>query len=97
MGLGRVFAVTREQRTKGTKTEADLNQIKILRDTAEIGLADAEEALRDAKRVLGPLLNIRSDQALALGLRGTLRDVAPPAPPAEELVRVALGIRPVMC
>jgi cobalt-zinc-cadmium efflux system outer membrane protein len=94
VGLGRVFAVTHEQRTKGTKTEADLNQIKILRDTAEIGLADAEEALRDAKRVLGPLLNIRSDQALALGLRGTIRDVAPPAPPAEELVRAALGIRP---
>jgi cobalt-zinc-cadmium efflux system outer membrane protein len=40
------------------------------------------------------LLNLRLDQAEELETRGTIQDKAPPPPPADELIRLALECRP---
>jgi outer membrane protein, heavy metal efflux system len=63
-------------------------------EAAEVGVMDAEEAYRDAKRTLGGLLNIPPEQAEALEMRGTIRDLVPPPPPAEALTGMALVARP---
>jgi cobalt-zinc-cadmium efflux system outer membrane protein len=78
----------------GTITEADYYQIANQLEAAEVGVNDAEEAYRDAKRTLGGLLNIPTDQAEVMEVRGTIRDPYPPPPPSDELIRMALGIRP---
>ncbi len=57
-GLRDVLKTTRVQLENKTITEADLLQVKGQLDAAELGLADAEELLRDAKRTVGGLLNI---------------------------------------
>ncbi|HEX8203275.1 MAG TPA: TolC family protein, partial [Isosphaeraceae bacterium] len=86
-GLDQLEEVIRTLRKEGEATEADLNRARIQRDAAVIGLTEAEEALREAKRALAPVLNLAAAQAEALEVRGTVRDPAPPPPPAEDLVR----------
>src|SRR5262249_23194323 len=58
------------------------------------GLVDAEATYRKAKLELGGLMNLRLDEIAKLELRGTISDVAPPPPPAEELRRIAVADRP---
>jgi cobalt-zinc-cadmium efflux system outer membrane protein len=71
-----------------------VERVRIQLDSARIGQADAEEALRAAKRRLAPLLRLTPAAAEATELRGTIADRAPPPPPGEELVRIALSSRP---
>jgi cobalt-zinc-cadmium efflux system outer membrane protein len=93
-GLKEVVDKTRLQLENRTITEADYLQIKGQRSAAELGLVDAEELLRDAKRNLGLLLAIPTQQAEMMELRGTIHDRLPPPPPLEELFRMALTSRP---
>jgi outer membrane protein, heavy metal efflux system len=93
-GLDRILQVTRSLLRGGERTIADVNRIEIQRNAADVGLAEAEAALREAKRALIPLLNLRLDQAEGLELRGTIRDQAPLPPPADELIHLALESRP---
>jgi cobalt-zinc-cadmium efflux system outer membrane protein len=85
---------TRAQLENKVITEANLLQVKGQVDAAEVGLMDAEELYCDARRSLGVLLSIPTAQAEDLGLRGTIHDRAPPPPPIDELVRLALASRP---
>jgi cobalt-zinc-cadmium efflux system outer membrane protein len=93
-GLREVLKKTRAQLENKTITEADHLQIKGQLDAAEIGLMDAEEMHRDAKRSLGVLLGIPTAHAEEMELRGTIHDRLPPPPPTDELLRIALGSRP---
>ena len=51
-------------------------------------------ALGDAREALALLLNLSPDQANGLDPRGSLRDLAPPPPPLDELTRIAFEYRP---
>jgi cobalt-zinc-cadmium efflux system outer membrane protein len=93
-GLAKLQEVTQTLYKRSGTTSADLGRVIELRDTAEILLMEDEEALRRAKRTLATLLAIPPDQAEALEVRGTTADRVPPPPPSDELIRIALSVRP---
>jgi len=73
---------------------ADVDQAKSDREFAVAWLVDAEENVRQKKRLLAEQLNLPPDQAERLELRGTLQDLAPPPPADDELIKIALDSRP---
>jgi cobalt-zinc-cadmium efflux system outer membrane protein len=73
---------------------ADVNRVQLQRDFALIGLQGAEETYRKTQHTLAALLNIRTDQAEDLEIRGVLNDRYPPPASADELTRLALEGRP---
>jgi cobalt-zinc-cadmium efflux system outer membrane protein len=75
-------------------TSADVDQAKADRAIADVGLLDAEEFLRQKKRVLGEILNLHPQQAEGIELRGTIGDLAPPPPGQDELIQIAYSSRP---
>ncbi len=79
---------------KDLGSRADVNDIKAQRQIAEVGVLDAEENLRKAKRALGMLLNLRPAQAESFDVRGSIQDRGPTPPPLDELVSIALSCRP---
>jgi len=93
-GLPKVLAVTEGRRQRGVDTLADVNRIKVQLDAAKIGLRDAAESYKKAKRNLATILYLPREAVPALELRGTIRDPAPPPPPFEELSRIAVENRP---
>jgi cobalt-zinc-cadmium efflux system outer membrane protein len=93
-GLGELLARTRGLHESGSRTIADVSRVEALYEAAEVELMDAQEVLRDNKRGLGVLLNIPGPQAEMLELRGILRDVYPPPPPIDDLIRLTLEGRP---
>ena len=68
--------------------------MRIQREAAQIALLDAEESLRKTKRALAVLLNLPPTEADAIEVRGSTLDRVPPPPPMDELIRIALAIRP---
>ena len=93
-GLDRVLSVTQLLYEKDQATRADVNRVKIQREAAQIALLDAEESLRKTKRALAVLLNLPPTEADAIEVRGSTLDRVPPPPPMDELIRIALAIRP---
>jgi cobalt-zinc-cadmium efflux system outer membrane protein len=93
-GLDVLLEKTRDLFREDTASSADVNEVKTLREIAEVGVLDAEENLRKAKRTLGLVLNLAPDQAESLEVRGTIVDRGPPPPPLDELIRIALASRP---
>ena len=93
-GLDGVLQATRALGARGNRTSADLARITAQRESAAVGLLDAEEALQRAKRTLGNLLNLGPAEAEALELRASLRDDFPSPPVGDELVALALRCRP---
>jgi cobalt-zinc-cadmium efflux system outer membrane protein len=71
-----------------------LTDIEVQRETAEVGVLEAEESLGDARRALATLLNLPPAAAESLEVRGRLRGLHPEAPPADALIRMALEGRP---
>ena len=53
-----------------------------------------QAAYRKAKLDLGSLMNLKLEEIASLELRGTIRDLAPPPPPVEELRKIALPTGP---
>jgi cobalt-zinc-cadmium efflux system outer membrane protein len=94
VGLQQILQTTRSQLENKIITEADYLQFKGQFDAAELGLMDARELLHDAKQSLCVLLNIPTDQADTMELRGTIHDRFPPPPPLDDLIRIALAFRP---
>ncbi len=74
--------------------EADLDAAVIQHETAVVEHEEAITRYRGAKRNLAVLLHISPSQADQFELRGAVHDLAPPPPPREELIRVALQQRP---
>ena len=93
-GLTQLYNVTLELFNKEQNTRADVLRVKGQLEAAEVGLIDAREGLRKSKRDLATLLNIPFDQAESIEVRGTIEDLAPSPPPVDELIRIALAVRP---
>ena len=92
--LGDVTDRNEQRFQKGDISLADLNTVRIRLRTARLGLVDAEAAYRKAKLDLGSLMNLKLDEVAQIELKGTIKDVAPPPPPVEELRKHALAERP---
>jgi cobalt-zinc-cadmium efflux system outer membrane protein len=93
-GLTPLLVKTRRLQQEGEKTRGDVDRVKLQLDSARIGLADAEEALRAAQRPLSHLLRMPLPEVEALQIRGTIDDKAPPPPTGDELIAIALATRP---
>jgi cobalt-zinc-cadmium efflux system outer membrane protein len=93
-GLNKLVDATKAQHQQTLKSQMDVNQTTIQRDAAALGLMEAEAALYNARLSLAVLLNIPSEYAANLELRGTVHDIAPPPPTANELIPIALRMRP---
>lgn len=93
-GLAGLIRATELLYEKDLASRADVNQVRAQKEIADVGLTDADENLRQAKRALGLMLNIPPEQAEVMEVRGTIEDLAPPPPPVDELVRIALSGRP---
>ncbi|MFO0888902.1 MAG: TolC family protein [Isosphaeraceae bacterium] len=66
----------------------------VLLERARSDLDEARDDLRDAQESLAALLNLPAEQVSSVQARGSLRDTAPPAPPLDQLVKIALDHRP---
>lgn len=93
-GFERFAAVTEELYKRDQNTRADVANVKSKLYGAQVGLIDAREALKKAKRDLGTQLNLPPTQAEVLEIRGGFEDHSPPPPPEKELIDMALQFRP---
>lgn len=93
-GLAGLIRATQLLYEKDMASRADVNQIKSQHQIAEVGLLDAEENLKRAKRTLGVMLNIPPEEAETLEFHGTIEDRGPPPPPVDALVQIACSNRP---
>jgi len=93
-GLTQLYEVTNELYKRDQNTRADVYRVQSQFNAAQVGLLDAEEGLRKTKRDLGVLLNLPPDRAESVEVRGSIQDLTPPPPPADELIRIALALRP---
>ena len=57
-------------------------------------LNEARDGFEDAREAIALLMNVPHAEAATLQPRGGLRDLAPAAPAIDELIRLALAIRP---
>jgi outer membrane protein, heavy metal efflux system len=94
VGLDDVLRTYEALKKEKNAYSADVDQARADRETAAVALLDAEEAVRQRKRVLGELLNLPLDQSERIELRGTIGDLAPPPPPEQELMQLAISSRP---
>ena len=93
-GLDVLLQKTQLLYEKDIGSRADVNEVKTQRQIAEVGVLDAEENLRKAKRTLGTMLNFPPDQAESFDVRGSIYDKGPPPPSLDEMVCIALECRP---
>ncbi|MDR3618616.1 MAG: TolC family protein [Paludisphaera borealis] len=93
-GLAKLIRATQMLYEKDRASRADVNQIKAQQQIAAVGMVDAEENLKRAKRALGLMLNIDPEQAEAMEFQGTIEDRSPPPPPVDALVEMACANRP---
>lgn len=93
-GLVQLLERTERLRKAGERPQGDVERVRAQLDVARIGLDDADESFRRAKRELAPLLRLAPTGAESLELRGAIAPDAPPPPPIEALVRQALAYRP---
>jgi cobalt-zinc-cadmium efflux system outer membrane protein len=93
-GFVLLYEKTDELYKRGQKSRADLFRIGVQLDAARVGLIDAEEALLQAKRDLAVVLSIPAQEAAKIEVRGTIEDREPPPPALEDLIRIALELRP---
>jgi len=94
VGLKKLYDVTMELYRRDQNTRADVARVQTQLETAKVGNLDAEEGLRKAKRVLGTLLAIPPDNAESIEVRGSIQDLGPKPPPKDDLIRMAVALRP---
>ncbi len=75
-------------------TRAHLEQAQAESAVAGVSVEDAEEALRQRKRILAAMLNLPPTQADRLEFRGSLEELGPPPPADDDVIRAALQCRP---
>ncbi|HEX3724967.1 MAG TPA: TolC family protein [Pirellulales bacterium] len=92
-GLRSMSDRIRTQFESSLASRPDLERVLIQADLAEIGVEQAEVALRHAKQSLAVVLNLPWDEVDRLDLKATLLDRAP-LPDREQLRTIALRVRP---
>ncbi len=93
-GLDRVLNATSRLKNAGNRTSSDVASLQAQKLTAEIGVMAAREALRKSKLILGGYLNLPPEQAEALEVRDTLRNLTPLPMSESQLYQMALTCRP---
>lgn len=93
-GLDSVLEATRALAGRGNRTNADVARLEAQREAAVLGVDDARDGARRANLALATYLNMPPPEAESLELLASLRDLAPPPPPIEELLAMALRCRP---
>ena len=93
-GLRDVLNSTEALFRKGEQPKTAVNRVDLQLRSAENGLRSYREAYRRSKRALGVLLGMTPQEAEAMEIRGSLKDIFPPPPPEDELVRIARTSRP---
>lgn len=76
------------------QSESDQLHMEIQYETARLDADQARGELLRAKHHLAALLDIPRHQAAGLEVRGRIRPPEPPLPDRDELVRMALAVRP---
>ena len=92
--LTRMVEVSRRLLRESTQARPELDRMAILHDTAEIELDAARSSHTQALRALAVLLQFAEVDADSLAVRGTIRDAGPPPPSVDDLVKLAVSIRP---
>ena len=93
-GYAALIKTIQDQVSKKEAPESDLDTAVIQQETAAVAFEEAVTRYRQAKRNMSVLLNRPPSQADSIEPRGTIRDLAPPPPPEDELVRIAHSQRP---
>ncbi len=93
-GLDRLLVPVQSKLREKAIRESEYLKVAIQRESAEIGLRDAELSLRKSKRILGNLLNYAPEQADSLELRAPLKDNGEDVPPEDQLIQIAMESRP---
>lgn len=94
VGLERLLKINQTLYQRSNLTRADVGRVEALLYAADLAILDSEETYRRTRRTLGTLLNYPPDRADSVRVRGTIADPAPPPPPSDELLRLALTSRP---
>ena len=81
-------------RRGGVRPRSDLTQATVNQGKAETALKRAEATLLQSRRDLATLLVVPPERADTLTLRGAIHDKGPLPPSADDLIRVAMRIRP---
>lgn len=93
-GLEELVQLTRNFVRQGLGPQSDVTKTLIQQNNAQDALQKAEAALVKAKQNLCLLLALPLSEAGNLAIRGSLRTPSPPLPCQEELVQLALQVRP---
>jgi outer membrane protein, heavy metal efflux system len=93
-GLKGALKATTDLFERGEKKEGDVRKIRMQVNQAETQLRDSKVAYSKAKQALATQINVPSELADRIELRGTLKFVDVTLPPIEELTEIALTNRP---
>ncbi len=93
-GIERLVSINETLYRKADVTRPDVFRARALLDASDLAILNAEEVERRARRTLATLLNLPTESAETLRVRGTIADVAPPPPTTRDLVQIALTHRP---
>lgn len=96
-GQARIVAILRQARSRPRRSEAEddlIDDMIIERDIMAMAVGDAEDRELRARRRLGRLLDLTSQEAEHLELHGSLRAARVALPSRDELVQIALHHRP---
>jgi cobalt-zinc-cadmium efflux system outer membrane protein len=93
-GLDKVLNVTETLYKRADLPRPDVERVKMQKEAAKVGVQEARDTVRRAKRSLAVLLSLPVEQAETLEVRGTIALKAPLPAATEELVAQALQFRP---
>ena len=93
-GSEELVQLTRDLVRQGLRPQPELTTAMIRQANAQDALQRTQAALLKARQNLAVLLALPLEQADALAIRGSLRGASPSLPCPEELVQLALQIRP---
>lgn len=93
-GLDQVGEIARTRLKAKVTTPAEVNRLVIQHEAAHAELAQAQQSVLDANRVLGVMLDMPPGEAENLELGGTLTGPPTDAPDADSLVSLSLQSRP---
>jgi cobalt-zinc-cadmium efflux system outer membrane protein len=93
-GLERLTALTKQLQERGQLPLADLNVVENKLRIARLSQRDAEATYRKSRLDLGALMNLSVEEAAAIEIRASIEVEAPPLPPVDQLLQIALADRP---
>ncbi len=93
-GLEELVRTTRDLFRQGLRAQAELTTALMRQTNAQDALQRTEAALLKARQNLAVLLAVPPAQAGCISIRGSLRVPSPPLPCTEDLIQLALQVRP---